>query len=373
MARRNFDQQRRVFVPGQYLGDFAAGTEHAASGHAVGDTSETRPVGEKLAKEFPWMQCIRMDWAAAGTVPSGSTIRFMRPNGDFSFLNDTTRPVRIDEIRVFSMPPQPYGTTNSTFTTLSKNAAIQVKTQEKDIVGQWLPLYAFNTESNRKVWRPRHNGVFRLPAKYYLQRGHTFQMRVRNRGAFADTEPTTYTISFGLSGRDPINESPIKLCKEGTLTTTAASEILVTFDENRDVPLRDAILDHIAVGGDKLNDAAVAYAPYGANYNDFANIEVQFIPPEGPKWQNSLDWFPLWGLVHQPGLYFNDTYAAAPILGLFNDSQAIHRPATPYILLPRQAMTVDLLSFGLNCTVGQTPIETYPVYCAVYGRQESMV
>lgn len=379
MAKRkpgNLQRQGRVFVPGQYLGDHAAGTGHRAAGFQ--DPTELRaqdikPVGEGLAKEFPWMACIRNDWAAPGnTVPAGAHFRFMRGNGELGFYNYSNRPIAVDEIRIGASPTNNFTHTNQAeFWGVGKNTAVQIRTDEKEIFGQWMPTYSINTEVNRIAEYARHRGTYLLPSKYYLQRGHTFQIRVRTRFALDDGSGN-YTFALSLHGYDPINDAPIKLVKEVTLAKAAGSEALVTFDENRDVPLRDAILEHVGFGLTKISDDALDEEDYPME--QLMNIELQFIPPEGPKWHTYDDWFPLGILAHQPGNWFQQLYNSGDTTLYMVDSQVVHRPITPYLVRPQGQIFVDLWSFGVESdaldTDGQTPI--YPVYCAMYGRQGSL-
>lgn len=381
MAKRtpgNFRQQGRVFVPGQYLGDMAAGTGHEAAGWQDPKrlrTQDIKPVGEQLAKEFPWMECIRYTITKTGLPPNefsaGVTYRISRGSGELGFYNFSDRPIAIDEIRIMGVPSNTFPHEEGTnYSGIAKNMGCKITTQNTEIFGQWMPLYAIHSVNNRIPQYARHRGAFSLPAKYYLQRGHTFQIRVRTRQNMGDGEGT-YTFGMSLHGWDPINKSPIKLVKDVPLGRAAGSEVLVTFDEGRDVPLRDALIEHIGIGLAKATDTALNAPDYP--FEELMNIEVQIIPPEGPKWHTYADWFPLCSLLNQPGNWFQQAWDDEHLEALAQ-SLVIHRPVTPYVLTPKGEIFVDLVSFGLSssCPDETEQYEQYTIYCAMFGRQGSL-
>lgn len=376
--RKNLIRQGRVFVPGQYLGDRAAGTMHRAAGFQDPATlrqQDIKPVGEQLAKEFPWMECIRRDIVKTALPPNefsaGVTYRMMRGSGELGFYNYSDRPIAIDEIRLIGAPTNTFPHEEGTnFSGIAKNMGCKITNQDVEIFGQWMPVYSIHSVNNRIPQYARHRGAYTLPAKYYLQRGHTFQIRVRTRQNLGDGEGT-YTFGLSLHGWDPINKSPIKLVKDVALNRAAGSEVIVTFDEGRDVPLRDALIEHVGIGLAKATDNAANAPAYP--FEELMNIELQFTPPEGPKWHTYDDWFPLCTLLNQPGNWFQQAWDDEHIEALAQ-SLIIHRPITPYILRPKGEIFVDLVSFGLasSCPDETEQYEQYTIYCAMFGRQGSL-
>lgn len=396
------------FVPGQWAGSYAAGT----GGRAVGSHPSTpveglvkgQPVGESTAREFPWISSIfqRMPCVAAAGAPTwfspvGTRLRFTRGAGEQSFYNNSNRPVKIDEIRIYSMPAPPDtfgapGVLGLEFQ-IGRNVGLRLFTNKKEYVRDYLPLWQFQTESNRNAETMRMRGTFTFPTPYYLGKGGAFQLRTRTWYGLNPAQvgqsirSTNLDFAFALQGSRENSTFPSKLMRQVVIPTAAATPAnplyaVIPFDENRDFPLTDSRITQFGLGiRDIISDPLNVADTFGWPWVSW--VQAQFIPPQGPKWMADDDWVPLWGLLDQPGPIIQ----AANVLGatqweIWDHSMIIHRPVTPYILQPREEMHVELrvlrqMDYSLSAFVNvpgwtEWQVVGIPFWCTMYGRQESL-
>jgi hypothetical protein len=403
-------------APGQWSGSHAAGIGDKERGAIAIDPVQR--VGEKTAKEYPWIASIlsRMPCTpatilgAGGIAPAGTTMRFTRPGGEQSFYNNTNRPIKIDEIRVYAMtcplfPPFPIVSTLNL--QIARQVGIRMWTNKKEYVRDYLPLWQFQTESNRVAEAWRFRGLFNFPADYYLDRGNAFQLRTRimygmNPLLCADTVPlppnpifrsSNLDFAFGLQGEYVGTKYPAKLMRQVVLPTAGATPVnplfsTIPFNEGRDSPINDVEIHSLGVGMRDILSSAVAGMPNALANPFLAWVQCQFVPPQGPKWMGTEDWIPIPGLVDQPGPVIQGTDAGvAGNGGPWDNSMIIHRPVTPYVLQPREELSIELRAlFPLNysmaffsATPGPSAAGTWddtllgvPIWCTMYGRQESL-
>lgn len=361
------DQPKRIFVPGQAAGPTVSGagvptSTIAARAAQIGSAqaATVAPVGERVARQYPWMASIRMDHGVA----ENSYTKFMRTNGEPGFYNAQRRRIYIDEIRIFAAPVV-LSDASILDIELARHVGVKLSKQSTRYIDRFIPLWNINTERNRINQWFKFNGIFRLPTKYYLQRGSVFTMKTNSlRGL---------SWYFGLHGKDPINNYPHALTK--TLDISAilpqANSYTIVFDENRDVPLRDCEIDVIALGvhpWDEFTNSQISslFSRWASTY---ASTLFQFQPPEGPQWHTTDDWFPFESLLWQPGLY-----TIWPLTHYYYQANhVIHRPVTPYILDQREEFIVELSTLiGMTYQPGQTRLATLPIYCTLFGRQEAL-
>ena len=373
------DTPKKIFVPGQAMGPTIGGAgtppevlKARAKAQAKAPTEPTKaaPRGEGAAKQYPWMASIRMNHGLA----LGSQTKFMRANGEPGFYNAQRRRIYIDEMRIFAAP--------ATITEdgvadieIARKVGVKFSSQNIRYVDRYMPLWNINTDRNRINQWFKFNGIFKLPTRYYLQRGSIFTMRARV-DATADSRALW---AFGLHGKDPINKYPYSLLKNVDFRTSAQVDPtphpqLIVFDENRDVPLKDCEIDVIALGVPPTAGGAdprdlpnpLYYQPAGP----YANMAFQFQPPEGPQWHTNDDWFPFQSLLYQPGLYVLGNAAAI----YYDTTQVIHRPVAPYVLEQREEFSVEIETLEAMAYQyqQQTPETTVPIYCTLFGRQEAL-
>lgn len=373
------DTPKKIFVPGQAMGPTVSGAgvptkvlEARAKAQARVPTDAVRavPMGESVSKQYPWMASIRMDHGLA--VNSHS--KFMRANGEPGFYNAQRRRIYIDEMRIFAAPAM-ITVDGVSDIEIARKVGVKFSSQNTRYVDRYIPLWNINTERNRINQWFKFNGIFKLPAKYYLQRGSVFTMRAR-------VDALLYSRAlwaFGLHGKDPINKYPYSLLKTVDFTSTTGPvdpvphPQLIVFDENRDVPLKDCEIDMVSLGVPPIPFAynfvapihSLAYPPAGP----YANMAFQFQPPEGPQWHTNDDWFPFQSLLYQPGLYVLGNGRAL----YYDTTHVIHRPITPYVLEQREEFSVEIETLeAMNYTYLQAPETTLPIYCTLFGRQEAI-
>jgi hypothetical protein len=139
----------------------------------------------------------------------------------------------------------------------------------------------------------------------------------------------------------------------------------ISFDDDRDQPMRDAIITHIGVGAGYIHNGDV-----GAAANAWRLHDLQFRPhaPEGPGWHTG-EFFPL-ALVAEQVAAVNNGYQFMQYL----PTSVRHRPVTPYVLHPGERFTVDLWNRTDRADAagytGQSTLQDLHVDVALIGRQE---
>lgn len=379
------DKPKTLFVPGQNAGPTFGGSgvspatlkaraEAMKSQPTAGTSKVAAPTGEKVAKQYPWMASIRMNHGTA----LNSYTKFMRINGEPGFYNAQRRRIYIDEMRIFAAPSNYYPVGDPPDTAdieLARHVAVKFSKQSTRYVDRWLPLWNINTVRNRINQWPKFNGVFKLPVEYYLQRGSVFSIKLRLDPQYSNI---VFDMTFGLLGRDPVNGVPCSLLKPtsdmyGYPVDPTPVPRPIVFDENRDVPLNDCVIDVISLSVDDITPFMSELNPSSPSlvfpYCVLANTSLQFIPPEGPQWHTTDDWFPFQSLLWQPGLYM-----LWPLTHYYYQSNhMIHRPVTPYILEEREEFIVELQTIdAMNYIANGHQETTLPIYCTLFGRQEAL-
>lgn len=375
-------------VPGTWPGSVAAGVVPQERISPATGKVETTPVGERAAEQFPWISSIML----RQPVAAGSVQRFVRPGTEPSFYNNTNRPVYVDEIRIYALPmPQIPQHAGAMDLNIGRRLGCRIYSQHKEYIRDWLPLWNIQTESNRMMESMRYRGVFQLPAPYFLDKGNTFQLRTRCDWpllAAANITTDQITIAPGLQGMRRDSSFPIKLMRQVALNTvhdpgvganpaTPVNPIytVIPFDDGRDFPIQDMRVTHIGMGVHDYMLSVVAATDI--EWTPMAWIMFQFVAPQGPKWMGDNDWVPLWGLWDQVGPVVWE--AGVGPGGIWDHSMIVHRPITPYVINPREELSVELRT---NIAMTYTPDEDVagwvesgrgvPIWCTMYGRQESL-
>lgn len=271
------------------------------------------PIGDHVAREFPW-------WREATLVmPAGVAGRQRKfavgPNAT-SILNDRESPIKINELRFIMDATEERVTAAESFT------SVQIKHSKYDVLSRWLPIMALNTEDTRHFWGDTASAMIQLEYPYFIQRGQAFNMNI---------VPLTATIAARdievcLRGWDPYNNVARVMSKVVTMPAINVP-VTVGFDENRDAAIYNMWLHDIGFGFTQVNAAAVP-----RSITDHLRIRIN--PGMGPKWTDQdVVGTRLSGLVHDdscvtPGGVYRPTI--------------IHRPVRPYILRPREVLTIQV-------------------------------
>jgi hypothetical protein len=363
---------RQAFVPGQWLGPVAMGTGRTGTAKAVAANVINTRVGEKAAKVYPWMTVIPvvLNTAAANI---GNVIRVTRNDpgslGEAAFYNNMNRIVHIDEMRFMALPPSsPNGVFQSIVDfDLALKIGTSIKHTNYDIVRDFLPLYALATHNNFASPMFNCSLAFDLPSKYLTPKGSAFTIIARNANV---APPSGSTLGVSLNGSDS-KGNPYILAREGAPAVTHAN---FTFSENTGAgAAKDCLIERI-----NFNISRNFTFPYDAILWGL-QTEIQFVPPEGPKWHADNDWFPINGIVNQPISHVLDSQGIAAII----ESQDIvsYRPVTPHVVTPRQQITVDLKVYQPafysmpDPNNPQNPpiqVDQMPIWVIMLGTQESL-
>lgn len=347
---------RQAFVPGQWLGPVALGTREKPSGKGVELTSIMKS-GERAAKRYPWMTVIPivMPSAVAGTV---RRVTRVDPGsiGETAFVNNMNRNVYINEMRFMAMAPP--GSVTYTFDIVRRFGAT-IKHTNYDITRDFLPLYALATHNN--FASPCYDGSlsFALPAEYTAPKGNGFTMIARNT-----TAPVAGGGVLGISanGRDELG-NPYILAQEdlpGLVRT------VYQFTENTGAgTLKNCVIERINFNVSRN---------YTTAFNSFLwglQTEVQFVPPEGPKWHSANEWFPINSIVDQPVANVLDTQGVPDTI--CHQNIVSYKPVTPHVVTPRQAISIDLMCYQTSSYfVGAVETFQVPMWVVMLGTQESL-
>lgn len=287
-------------------------------------TPLTTPVGAEVASKFPW-------WRTGHVATAGDELYekliFEGRGGQQLFINDKPWPIYIDELRFWAT--EEIGETVLQMpTSLMERTAFKIKT---DILGEivhtWMPGSTYNTENHRHLVGPQNGMIFTLPENYYLQQGEAFSVNLFTQ----DTYWKELYYQLGLRGCDPNNQSPITmLSKILQLPDGAASPapgpLVVTFDDGRDEGIRNMWIRDFVIANQDI-------AGSDGNYPTpvWERVWAHFYPPQGPQWSDDI-WTPLIALA--------DQVYSHPSSGIYN-APVIHRPKSPYVLLPGHSLTVE--------------------------------
>jgi hypothetical protein len=361
---------RSAFVPGQWLGPVANGTGH--TGTAVNPLVTTKAVGEKAAKVYPWMMAVKVNMPSRSTSP---TVRVTRTNagnlGEPSFFNDLNRIVHIHEFRFLAAPPSNIIDVNgmSFFDfDLARRFGVSIKHSDYDIVRDFLPLYAMATDNNVSSPILDSSLAFSLPTRYLNPASSAFQMRVRSEFA-SSSILATQNLGVALCGSDN-HDTPYIITRS---VAPSINGTVLAFNENTGGgPVKDLRISDI-----NFNVSDIFDTP-GTNYVWGLQNEVQFVPPEGPRWHAPNDWFPVAGITNQGSSFAAPTVAQGnKTNGFVHQNQVIHRPITPHVVTPRQQLDISLKCYqDASYTItGEQPTDVYvtPIWVIMIGTQEALV
>lgn len=347
---------RQAFVPGQWLGPVALGTREKPTGGTVSTVQSAR-AGERAAQRYPWMTVIPVTMASLATSP---VVRVTRADpgsiGETAFVNNMNRIVHIKEIRFMAMAPP--GSVTYTFD-LARRFGVSIKHTNYDIVRDFLPLYALATYNNFASTCYDGSLSFALPAKYTAPKGNGFTMIARNT-----TAPIAGGGVLGISvnGSDE-RGNPYVLAREAS---PALTHTTFQFTENTGAgSLKNCLIERINFNVSRNFTTAYDSFLWGLQ------TEVQFVPPEGPKWHGGNEWFPINGIVDQPVANVVDTQGLPDVI--CHQNIVSYRPVTPHIVTPRQAISVDLKCYqNASYFAGQNEIFQVPIWVIMLGTQESL-
>lgn len=321
--------EKNIFLNGGEVGGFAGSVQGKVNiKDLVADKLRMSgiPVGDKVSSQFPWIRYTRESLA------HGERINVRRAQWPSPFINLTPKLVKIDEIRMRLLNPTYNPSRPICPEVLTCVLAKMSISNREGIVEEWLPWHTLQTEMDRHVKGDLDSAVFTLPAPYFLQRAHPFNIDVFVDAALAAQYTTATCYWLALHGWGAIDGEPISLVKEITGTNgvmQAGGTWRVTFDEDRDRPLRDAWITHISIGAAGLCN----------QYPDMVNAlfrDLRICPnaPEGPRW-HADEFFPVTILSDQVGIPFQNIDAVYNYV-------VIHKPITPYILKPGEYLNVEL-------------------------------
>jgi hypothetical protein len=292
------------------------------------DTAYTRltaPGGLGLASRFPW-------WRTGYVATNGNVLyeklTFAGRGGQQLFINQNPWPVYIDELRFWAT--ENLGGTDATIlpTSLMERTAFKIKTDLLgEIVHNWMPGSTYNTENDRHLVGPQNGMVFTLPANYYLQRGDAFSVNLYTPDAYWKSK----YFQLGLRGCDPTNQTPIVILSKilqvpDSAASPAPGPLVVTFDDGRDESIRDMWVRDFVIASKENASAAGTYTKPA-----WERVWAHFYPSQGPQWSDDI-WTPLGAL--------SDQVQSHPASGIYN-APVIHRPKSPYVLLPGHSLTVE--------------------------------
>lgn len=367
-----------VTTPGNDPGRIASGASSIRSGRSVADLVRDLehkrlrmariPVGSSVSALFPWMRRVnQFAIEPAGlSGPNPGLVMHQDPWAT-TFTNDSPKPVYITEVRITDTTGPESGVYDETYQQLfDLKMSIPPRRQ---IVDRWLPWGTYNTEADRFLTEPLLNFNWKLPAPYFLSRSQPFIIDVHNSLALAEYSrlaPEATLFYMVLRGWGVADGEPIDVVKavppftEGPITNVNAFQS-ISFDEDRDRPLRDAWITEIGFGSSYLNPEGVTQEdgpPIGATL--FRDVRIRPVPPEGPRWHRN-EFYALRELGAQVGVPFDN----GTIPDYYDPHMMIHAPVTPYILHPGEQFVIEV---KLN-PVG-TITETHYLDAVIYGAQE---
>ena len=293
------------------------------------------PLGDKVAREFPWWREGEVDYATG--VAFRESRFFFGPN-NAPLKSDRESPISIREIRFIC------DGASERVTAAEQNLTVMMSHSKYEIFNRWVPMMAINSLEDRGFGGDTASALFKLPAPYFLQRNQAFKMELYPLTA---TIAST-TIDVCLRGWDPYNQSPCVLSKQVDLGVANAKTDVV-FDENRDAAIRSMWVRDITFGFTEVNAAATP-----RSITD--HLRVRFHPGMGPKWTDDMSvGTRLSGLVH------DDSYVSA--VGGYRPTVRF-LPRSPIVLLPKEVLTIKTRS---EVAISEGP---HTWYCWVIGTQE---
>jgi len=229
--------------------------------------------------QFPWWKTGYIYDKPAAEIPIPfQAINQLLGDRQPAFKNDTDRRVLVDRL-VFNV----LAVSAAASSPGMENFTVTVKTAQKDLIYNWLPITTLHTNSMFLLGGGINQGLFVLPAPYYLKAQSNMTGIVI--GPFTATYQAT-TLNIALHGYNPVDFDPVVAATTVTLPnggvpgTTA--EAPFSFRENRDGLLRDMIVEKIVVSASDTYDGVSNPGTW------LQNVMLRFEPPEGPKWSDDF-------------------------------------------------------------------------------------
>ena len=342
----------RKFVPGYKPGPWASGFN--ADSHLMALAAKhlkmaNIPVGDDVSAHFPWLRYVH-----ERSLGAGEQIVVKRQQWDDTFTNQTPRPILINEVRLYlgnqyvrEEPPRvgggivhghPVGAP-PTVSLLQKALWVKMSIPDrKDILQKWMPYPMINTVGDFNMTTEVDRFAFPLPAPYFLNRSHPFLIDIAKNEALATPlrEGTDTAFFLTLHGWGERDGEPIDLIKRVPTFRGADVDptqyLTLAFDEDRDMPMRDAWITHIGIGAGSTTNATLKATSAWL----LQNAQIRPHAPEGPNW-HSGEFFPVAMLAEQISAVEATSDEATYYL-----SGARHIPAVPYILFPGESFKVEL-------------------------------
>jgi hypothetical protein len=344
MAGRNM-----TFIPGNEPGAYAGGfvnDRYIRELNARRLRMANYPAGDNVSVLFPWMRTIEF------TLTPGEKRVLRRNDWQKSFVNDSSFPVFIDEVRFYAGLDRPVNPALSMQNDPNVKMSIS---HRKQILERFVPWQTLNTEMDRLILGRDDQMTWILPAPYFLSRTHVFLMDIMNETwlRWRDTQPTEAAFYVMLYGFGATDGEPIQLVKAVPFVPEAPVGVTndfqtIAFDDDRDQPLRDAWITHIGFGGHIVHNSA----------RQLQHTRIRPVPPEGPKWHGD-EFYRICQLQEQIGLTAN-----AGNQYIVGDA-VIHRPIGPYVLKPGEEFAIEMWHRNMN-----TDNLTYTFAVNLNGTQE---
>lgn len=291
------------------------------------------PVGNGVTTRFPWIR------TAPIILAPGARQYIQRVGFQPGFANDCGRNVYVHEVRIMQI------LTALPWVTSQTDLRIRMGTSAQQIVEPMFPWQGLQTEMDRYLLGDIAHFAWTLPAPYFLSRSHPFMIDILRNAALDVLRTVDDAMYVSLHGVGFHDGEPIDLIKtvHGTGGTTL-DPFTIPFDDDRDMPLRDAWIHRIGFAAGMMNGGNV-----GATY-------IRPRPPEGLKWHND-EFFRINSLSDQQGIRIDWTGGLE-----FNNPIMIHRPRVPYVLETGNTFWMELWNAN--------PANTYSLDVTLIGTQD---
>ena len=285
------------------------------------------PIGRQVAQKIPWWSSSKVNITDANGS-GGNEFQFPgQANSEIFARNQFAWPIHVSEIRMWTHPITVGSRT--TYWDTMKRVAFRFKSSRQGYLNsKWLPGSAYNTETDRHLMGFQNGIVFTLPTDMYMSRGVTPLIEFYSLNANLDSR----YIQTAMRGYDPTTNTPIVINgRLDTIGTTANRAIVFAYDDERDQSIRDMWIHDFTF-------ATVSHDATGYSRDPWTNISARFHMPEGPHWCME-ERTPLIALADQvPAFNLGDETGEETY---YPDPPTIHRPVTPYVLLPGDLMQVE--------------------------------
>ena len=251
-------------------------------------------------KKIPWWRSGTATFAVGEAA--WTEHKFLGQGSEEVFRNTTDRPIQIHWIKL----TDPYNYYRI----------------ESDLQGQILPKLVAGmdliTEDEGYI---ADYGHVRIPliVPYRMPFSYTFQMSF---AGVAGSDALGKVAHAALRGWDMRNNSPVLMAKEFTFSSTALDFTIVSFDDDRDISLRDIMIHDITVGPKATSDA-------GSWILNPKEVVVKVTPPASDgNW--TFDPYTILSQLTPEWLQSSTS----------DEVDCIHKPIRPYELGPGDALRV---------------------------------